>query len=682
MNARARVQGVRQQLSVGVIVASLGWGLAVALTLLLLVALADLAIGLPYPLRAGLRAVAIALGVVVMLGVAWRNRGVWRLDGVALWLEEHAPTLKYALVTLIQDPGGSTMALEQHVARVDWRAPVRRRLWLGAGAPLLVATFAAGAFMLLPAGLVTRVRSPTPGDALLTAESRGGPADPFRPLLVKVISPAYSGQAQRMLENPVAVVALQGSRLLIEGRVNPEPITATLGDSAIRVTPSAARWSVALVMPTSPRVLTLTSGARHLLVTLEPEPDSIPQVHLLLPSRDTARRSMGGIIQLEARAGDDFGLESAWFEYIVSSGEGENFTFRTGVIGRRSVEGDRALSIKAPLSLDSLHLAGGNVIHLRAVARDRNTTTGPGVAASETRTIRILRADEGDPVSVETMAPAQGDSSLLSQRMLLLLTEALERRRPRLRRDTVVSESRAIARDQAALRRRVADVIFMRLGGEAGAEESEGGEGGSELTPEALMQAASDTNMANGGRPLDFSEDESPVVALNRPLLEAYNAMWSAGRELEIGEPGHAIPHMRAALEAIQRARQAERLYLRGQPKPVVVDLARIRLAGKLTDADPAPARRSHGGRGSPGRLLDRFTAALELLPAERAVDSLTVLRVDALEDAPQFAQALALALADMRTGRDATESLVQARRLLAGAPAATADLTAWSGVP
>jgi len=682
MNARARVSATRQQLSAAVIAASLGWGLAVAMTLLLLTALGDLAFELPYELRAAARGVAIFMGVAATLVTAFRSRGAWRLGSVALWLEENAPTLNYALVTLILDAGGSTEALEDHVARVDWRAPLRRRIGRGTVTPLLVATLATGAFLLLPTNALTRVRSPRPDDGFLAPRGPGESSDPFHPLQVRIIPPAYSGLAGRTLQDPLAVAALQGSRLQIEGHASAETLTAGVGDSSLRVSTNGDRWTISLPMPARPRVLTLTTGTRHRLLTLEPEPDSIPQVHLLLPSRDTARRDLTGVVQLDARARDDFGLESAWFEYIISSGEGENFTFRSGVISRRSGDNKQSLGITTTLSLDSLRLAGGNVIHVRAVARDRNTSTGPGLAASETRTIRILRPDEGDSVSVDAMAPAQGDSSLLSQRMLLLLTESLQRRRPRLRRDTVIEESRAIARDQSALRRRVADVIFMRLGGEGSAEESEGAEGESELTPEALMRAASDTAMANGGKPLDFSEDESPVVALNRPLLEAYNAMWDAGRELEIGEPGRAIPHMRAALEAIQHARQAERLYLRGQPKPVVVDLARVRLAGKLTDANPAGTGPRVTGGETTGRLLDRFTAVLELLPDERAVDSLTVLRIDALDTAPGFAQALAPAIANLRAGRDATESLVQARRLLAGPAATTTGLPSWSGAP
>src|SRR6185436_2175891 len=164
-------------------------------------------------------------------------------------------------------------------------------------------------------------------------------------------------------------------------------------------------------------------------------------------------------------------------------------------------------------------------------------------------------------------------------RMLIMLAEALERRRPRLARDTVVAESRDIARDQARLRRRVADIVFMRVSGEASAEEAEG-DSARPTTPEEVLAAAESVANRAGNTPTDFSEDESPVVAINRPLLEAYNAMWEAGRFLEIGEPDDALPHMRAALAAIQRARQAERIYLRGRPPTQVVDLRDARLKG------------------------------------------------------------------------------------------------------
>ena len=263
----------------------------------------------------------------------------------------------------------------------------------------------------------------------------------------------YSGLAPSTLEDPQTIQALTGSAVRVEGPSAVAGVSATVGGRALPVAGGSERWTVSLTMPDSAAPLWLIAGEHRQLLVLIPRADSVPVVALLAPSRDTVQRDVRGAITLEASAHDDFGLQDGWFEYIVSAGSGENFTFRSGVIGRRALAPGMRGEMRATLQLDSLHLAPGNVVHLRAVARDRNNITGPGVGASETRTIRIPRTDEGDSVQVDPAAPAQGDSSMLSQRMLITLTEALERHRSRLRRDSVIAESRAIARDQASLRR-------------------------------------------------------------------------------------------------------------------------------------------------------------------------------------------------------------------------------------
>ena len=195
----------------------------------------------------------------------------------------------------------------------------------------------------------------------------------------------------------------------------------------------------------------------------------------------------------------------------------------------------------------------------------------------------------------------------------------------------------------------------------------------------ALLRAASAAT-STGEEILDFEGDETPVIAINRPLLEAYNAMWEASRELDQGETARALPPMRRALEAIQRARQAERIYLRGKAPAVVVDLGRVRLTGKETGsasarvprppADPAAARRAA-----------RLAAAIELSSREpaAAIDSLVLLRVEALDAAPPLAAAIADALEALRGGRDATALLARARRVAEGGVRSGA-VGAWSG--
>jgi hypothetical protein len=310
------------------------------------------------------------------------------------------------------------------------------------------------------------------------------------------------------------------------------------------------------------------------------------------------------------------------------------------------------------------------------------------VGASETRSLRVARAGEYDSLAIEAAAPPAADKSIVSQRMLIMLTEALVAKRARLARTEVVRESRAIAVDQVKLRKAVSDIVFTRLGGEPSGEHShfEGdghehadGQAQGPLTPEALLEAAS--RATGGGTPgaLDNPGDETPVVAVNRPLLEAYNAMWDAGRELDAAEPARALPPMRRALAAIQRARQAERVYLRGRPPAVVVDVARVRLQGAergVSNArEPRPA--ADDPTAELGRRLTRALALLEQDPAA-AVDSVTLLRVDALGDAPALAAALAVAVERLRAGQDATAALLRARRLAWLAGTTAEPLAAW----
>jgi len=139
---------------------------------------------------------------------------------------------------------------------------------------------------------------------------------------------------------------------------------------------------------------------------------------------------------------------------------------------------------------------------------------------------------------------------------------------------------------------------------------------------------------------------------------------------------------MYAALAAIQRARAAERLYLRGAPPRVVVDLARVRLSGK-DKGDPAARTPRASPDGTRTFQLQRLAHAIALLPRDgaAAVDSLIVLRLAVAAARPAAASALEAAIADLRSARDATASLLRARRALDDAMIARDSLPAWGGV-
>jgi hypothetical protein len=116
--------------------------------------------------------------------------------------------------------------------------------------------------------------------------------------------------------------------------------------------------------------------------------------------------------------------------------------------------GARTGSLDATLDLKSLKLSQGDVVSIRAIVRDANTLNGPSIGTSDTRTIRVARADEYDSVSIEAAAPPPVDSSAMSQRMLIVMTEELVKKEKALSREEWVKQSTSIGTMEDRIRKR------------------------------------------------------------------------------------------------------------------------------------------------------------------------------------------------------------------------------------
>lgn len=674
MTTRALVERWRRRLVLTLAVRSLFAAVAGAALTVAILRLAALSPAATATL-AGTVALLVAGSMVAR--AAYRDLTAER---TALWIEEREPRLRYALVSAVEQPV-PLEPLERAARAIDWEPPARSAMLKSLRVPAAAAFIALAVFLLMPAAPWQRAT----GAASANAPGRSGLGAPqLGSFSVTVRPPSYARRPVTQLESPSLIRALAGSAIELAGvQASGSPgdmVRAELAGEDLAVISGDGSWRARFSFGAARALLRVARGSDARLIGLEPVVDSAPSVTLTTPARDTVLREPKGTLTLAAEAHDDFGLASALFEYIVSSGEGERFTFKSGTLGSQRPGGASAASLRATFSLEALALAPGDVVHLRAVARDANDVTGPGIGTSDARTIRIARAGEYDSVAVEAAAPSEADKSIISQRMLINMTEALVRRQRSLTRQALVSEAGRIARDQARLRRLVSDLVFSRLGSAGSGEESTEPDDSTRgnLTPEQLLALAEKATEISD-EPLDFSEDESPVVAINRPLLEAYNAMWDAGRALSAGEPRRALPPMYVALAAIQKARAAERLYLRGTPPKVVVDLARVRLQ--------APERGVPGPR-SPRAPLDdvrraalaRLARATTLLTSEPsgALDSLVVLRLAVVERSPAAADALEAAIDAVRTGQDATAPLVRARRALDSALAARDTIESW----
>lgn len=352
---------------------------------------------------------------------------------------------------------------------------------------------------------------------------------------------------------------------------------------------------------------------------------------------------------MSATIEDDIGIANGFIEYMLSSGAEETFTARTVIVGAREFGGSARGSLAATIDLGALNLGPGDLISIRAVARDANSVSGRGVGVSDTRTFRVARLDEYDSLTVEAGGPIVPESTVVSQRMLILRVEALLREQPSLARDSVLTRVRGIATDQIRLRERVHDLIYPAHTHAEGEIEAE-------------------------GEPEDTEEGTGPI---NPNLKTAYEEMWSASRELQIAEPATALPFMRAAAAALDRARLANRYYLRSGSPRVVVDVPRVRLQG--TDKGASATRRPHPALMARQEIARDFARAAAIVDANSAANELSLVRVRALGELPGFAAALEPVIDALRRGRDSREAMAAARVELDRADDTVTGAPAWS---
>ena len=660
MTAIERVARTQRLLGGAAIVHAIGWGSATAFGILGMISFAALLFpGLEQDGSAHF-AVALAAGAIVTAVLLWRSRHFSSRNRVALWIEERVPDLQYSLVTAMEYAGSPfSRGMEARIEREEvGRATVkalRRTVGNALGA------FAIGALLLYVspsaafgrAGLFPRLGERGPGAKELV-ENR------LASIRARITPPPYTGEQAELLVDPTSIAGLTGSSVVIQGDGAPAGISAFGAGKALRVFESSEGWSVSFIMPEKPAALTLRDRNYERIVVLDPHADAPPKIALVSPARDTTLRAAQLVIHLNATATDDIGLRGAYFEYLITSGSGEVFNARTVTTPIVNFNGSRRGSLTATLDLASLRLSQGDVVSIRAIAQDGNTLSGPGTATSDTRTFRIARAEEYDSVAVDAAAPLPVDTAAVSQRMLIMMTEKLVKEKKSIPRQDLVRRSGEIGDLEDKVRKRVESILYEM---EGGAEEAE--EAGTPPDPSKTLEG----------------EESDQVRAVKNPdLFEAFNALWAAVRSLQIAEPDSALPPMRVALKALDRARLANRLYLRGMPPKVVVDIARVRMSGK--EKGTASTRTPLTPRDSMRVNLERrFSDAVELIQPkpQEAVRAFTLMQVDALSVSPQVATALGEAIDAFRKGRDATLPLLRARRALTGDPSGTPGLPSWS---
>jgi hypothetical protein len=705
--------------------------LAVAPALLAATAVLLVAGDLLFPMRAAVREIlrwfplALGLGVVVFAG--WRIAHPPAPRRFALLAEERIPELENRLITAFDVSVGDPESL---VARA-FVADAERRLAgievhgvspLRLGTPLLVLMTSWALALAFALAFPTAAREAWgrwthPRDAYeqrwrevrantlpAVAET---PMPAFDEMRWRVTPPAYTGLGATEGRGDEPLQALAGSRVRLRSAFFDrwDAVRAIrIGGGQLAVHRDRGEWWVEWTQAPGERGLALEAVAHgeavaRRVVPVVVIPDRAPDVELTAPTQDLVLAGAHGRVAVRATAADDYGIGDFDLAWSRTRGSGESFQYVEGSWPFSSLSrGGNGASGERVLELDAMQLEPGDVIHVRAVARDRNTVTGPGESVSRTRVIRIARPEEMDQVNTDVGFPMElPKDPLLSQRMLLIRTERLNADRARIPAAQLRARAAEIASDQGRLRERVGEQIFTRA--TAGMQDQatergfteEGGAGhhdepaqpaaqppaaGTQAFSQQVLDAASAATGQGTIDEVSHKHDADPILAVDQGLLRLYNVMWAAERQLNQTAPDSALPHQREALRIIDELRKAERLYPSANVRvdPVNVDSARGQ--GKLDEAAPT-ARAAASALPTAGALLaeiDRVAARVSTVPARALSLQLSSLAARALGGTgsdPQAAALLSRAAGEAQAGRTAAARTLLLRARARIAPAA-----------
>ena len=623
-------------------------------------------------------------------------------DRLALLVDEHAglghmaTTLRAANTSGLVADAFHRRALAA-LAPVDARQIVsfaQGRIWTFC---VVSAVLAAGALTVAapPNALPSSERSSSSGADRSSRERGIGSADqdaiPTLGLVeFTVTPPAYANLPATGGGAGEPMAALPGSRILVSGSgtATPPAFTASIvGGGSLRPTTEDGSWRLAWTTGPDDRGLALTVSLDDEIVdqqvlALRLLRDRPPVVTLAAPAEDLVLATPKGVVAIRAVTTDDYGVGEATLHWVRSRGSGESFDFDEGTwTWDRSTDSPDGQISTLSLELETLGLEAGDVLHVRATAIDRNDVTGPGIGVSATRQIRISRESDLSDITTLVGFPIDREREpLLSQRMIILLTEELLDSAATLTRADFVERAIDIADDQARLRARIGEQIFSRATGamQDPEEHLDFEEGEAEVFLDELEAMAEqgpvidpETGMASIAN-VDIpahEHDSDPIVAINRSLLSVYNYMWDAERDLHEAALTPSLVPQNLALDELQRVRDSERIFARGRVAVAPIDVDVSRGTGDLDDASPGARTATVPATGTRQQVavaIDDLLTSTPVATGRVAAVGISGLALDLLEstDQPEPSEILALAAASARV-EDPLTTASELRRAL-----------------
>jgi len=357
------------------------------------------------------------------------------------------------------------------------------------------------------------------------------------------------------------------------------------------------------------------------IATIAVSKDAKPLIQIKHPVQTTTEfdKNEQALLQAEVEIYDDFGIAEVKLVASVAKGSGEAVKFRDEEFTFDEVrpQGGGSLYIKK-WDLAALNMTPGDELYFSVHATDIKSPN-PQTSISPTRILRWLE-DEKETMSGGGIVIDFMPEYLKSQRQIIIETEALLAQKDRLSVQEFSRISRALAIDQQDLKQTYGQYLGdevesgvlreMEDGMQAPAlasdeHDHDEGEHSEKEQTSNNEQAHQHEHEHNDAEPTDisgyseiieryghnhgeadvgfikiFEGQINPKVLMKRAVAQ----MWDAELHLQLSQPDLALPYEKQALDYLNRAKQAERIYVKRlgfEPPPVSEER---RYTGKLNE--------------------------------------------------------------------------------------------------
>lgn len=395
--------------------------------------------------------------------------------------------------------------------------------------------------------------------------------------------------------------------LLVGGK---DPVTFIKTELGYTATLLAKIGAVYSITQTSERSF-FTSDVATIMVRLDRSPIIVFNTPKLTITE--IPKNILSSIPAEVEISDDFGISEVKIVASIAKGSGEAVKFRDQEFSFDSliVEGDKALYTKN-WDLQVLEMSPGDELYFSVHASDNKSPTRQKTVSP----IKIIRwlEDEAASVSGEGIVIDFMPEYFKSQQQIIIETQALIEQLPALSNTEINLISRGLGIDQSDLKQSYGQYLGdefesgimqnMEAGPEmpdidehshehaeehsesehAGGSHDHGGEANGSSDLSGYQQAIEQFGHNHGEADIGFIKTSQGQINPKVLMKRAIAAMWQAELHLQLSEPKLALPYEKEALNYLNRAKQAERIYVKRlgfEPPPVTEER---RYAGKLQD--------------------------------------------------------------------------------------------------